>query len=340
MGKIKFQKFLSVFLTHDYYKDNLCKDFEIIPSASTSQILKDFGILFKPHNSGAIFINEVVTDNGVDAPKFPIIGQYKLQLYFVLKNNYFQSFTDLEFSSKPVSIYYFNNLTPSISGQDYTISDSKLDEPIEFKNSNFKVEKATQNVVRIVLKGENSLSFEFPFKSTESNLEIDISVLPTGKYTLNQYNIGDSIVNTSEVYIDTQQLTRAVFAVFEVFIDETNNGALPVNYLFNFKSREVYWRYKLVKKVGSSINGSSSVTPVIVHGDTGPSKIVFDPPVGSDPIIYITTSAIKLKQSGIKNIQLKKGNNVVVSDLPNASVFTLGIDNNKWYSDIYVYYYE
>ena len=120
MSKIIYNKLLNISLMHEYYADNVCKDFILQPTTSTLQLLRNFGILIKSVPNGAFLLYEA--SDGIGTPKFPIDQDMKLTFIFNLQNSLFPNFTNVVFSPEPSSVYYFNNLAPAISGQEHTIS--------------------------------------------------------------------------------------------------------------------------------------------------------------------------------------------------------------------------
>lgn len=344
MSNIIFNKLLTINLTHEYYANGICNDLRVQATPQTISLLAGYGILFKPTNLGAVLLYESLDETGT--PKIPIENPIKLSFLFSSSSAYFTNFTEVEFSDDTNSLYYLSSNDPGIvvSGNTRTIVDGKLNEPIPIATKNFKIEKSSSAVNYFILTDEDNTDYKIAFKPVLDYITVDMAGRNEGKYELKQYDSGDVQVGDSYTFYYNDKLSGVIpFAVFELFIDAGDTLSLPLNFNFDFKSRETYWRYKVLLKeavprtTDFTVDASTlSITHTPNEGDT----ISFNSASGSEPITIRSTDKIKLKEKGFEQIGLYHGEeNILISNLPNPSPVKLEKTGTDWYSDIYVYVY-
>jgi len=344
MASIIFKKLFNISLKHEFYEDETCNDVMLEPTQDTISKLRNYGLIFKNLANGGIVLFEAEKSNGTTVPKIPIDSSLKFTFQFNLINRSFQNFTDIVSGSNPRSIYYFNNLSASVSGQVQTILNSQVADPISLYDKSLMVEKETTSIHYILLTDIESKIFKYYFKPGSNNLVVDLSEIPKGKYDVAQFDINDSQTGSiTEIYCDPEVAGNLPFGVFEVFIDETYDVEDPATFLFNFKSRQTQWRYKVLKNIASPPLGTddfNATTLSVVHEPDNPAdKIIFNAATGTDPIIIGSQSIIKLKEKSVDKIRLKKNGDNLISNLPNASADKLEHNGTNWITDIYVYVY-
>jgi len=342
MSNIIFNKLMSIDLMHEFYTNGICKDISIAPSPSAQTILNNYGILLKSTAKGAVLLYE--STDGSGTAKFPLDKKLKLTFFLSSGDSYFTNFTQLDYSDEPSSLYYFNNQGPAISGQNHTIVDSGLQAPVALIRKDLKVTKNSNVVNYLQLTRLAGQIRKFLFSSEQDELVLKLSGLGEGRYTIKQFDSTDTQVGTSlHFYYKNDLKGETPLAVFELFIDGTYDMANPVNFIFNFKSRETFWRYKILKnKAGTPLSSDdfTSASLSINHEPDNPvDEIKFSDPSGSNPIIIKSVGKIKLKETGYDKIRLYKNSNILKSNLPNPSAKKLEHEGTDWYSDIYVYVY-
>lgn len=342
MSNIFFNTLLKINLSHEYHADGLCNELRIIPTQSTIHLLNRFGILIKNTISGAVLLYE--SPDGSPGMKIPIENEMKLTFQFSTSNPVFINYTDADFSNETLTVFYFNNLNPTINGQNHTILDSKLTAPLKLENRLLKVMKINSTAKFILIKNINDESVKYYFDNQFDELKVNLSDFSPGKYKLEQFDSTHTkIGNTYTYYYNNEITVRNTLGVFELFIDENYDPANPVSFLFNFKSRPTFWRYKILKNTSTpplTIDNINAATLSVKHEPENPAdEIIFESAIGTDPITIISQSTVKLKEKGYDKIRLKKNSEILISNLPNASVEKLEIDGSDWLSDIYVYVY-
>src|SRR5687767_9646874 len=93
----KYKIFFMIELLHDYYSNRQCKDFDVIPSEDTSQLLKNRQMIFKMMGNKLVVLVKV-NSNGPDADK-PFINlnpDDKFLFYLQLNSPQFNIITSLD----------------------------------------------------------------------------------------------------------------------------------------------------------------------------------------------------------------------------------------------------
>lgn len=344
MSNIFFNKLMNIQLLHEYYADGICANLMLQTADETQSLLNGYGIFFKPSAQGATLLYESIDESGT--PKIPIDSAIKLTFFLSTNSSYFTNFTDADFSEEPRSVYYFCNNDPGVieNGNDFTIINNKLNSPISLITKYLKVNKASGTASYILLTDADSKDTQVSFHNDKDELTVDMGNFESGKYELKQFDAGDiQIGNTVTLYYNKSFAGSIPFAVFELFLDENDMLSLPLNFIFNFKSRETFWRYKILSKEANPPTNDYTIdatTVSIIHNPSEGDTLSFEAATGSDPIVIRSTDKLKLKERGFDQIGLYRGEeNVLISNLPNPSPVKLEKVGNDWYSDIYVYVY-
>ena len=344
MSNIIFNKLLNINLMHEYYANGFCNDLKILPSPQTKSVLSNFGFLFKETSLGTVLLYEASDEAGT--PKNPVENPLKLSFLFSSVSQYFSNFTEMDFGDDANSVYYLSNNDTGVvaSGNDYTIVNGKLNEPVPLKTRIFNVSKFSNDVSYLLLTDEDNVDTRISINSDLDHVVIHMDGQESGKYELKQYNSADmQLGDTYTFYFNDKLFGRIPFAVFELFLEPADLTSLPLNFNFNFKSRETYWRYKVLLKDAVPSTSDYTVdasTLSVNHTPDEGDTILFNSATGSDPIVIRSTDKVKLKEQGFEQIGLYNGDdNILISNLPNPSPVKLEKTGGDWYSDIYVYVY-
>ena len=342
MSKIIYNKYLSIRLLHEFYAENNCNDFIIQPTASTEKIFRKYGILFKNVSNGCVLLYEAEDDIGT--PKILVDEDIKLTFTFHLKNSLFPNFTNVIFSSESSSVHYFNNLSPTISGNEHTILDAGIAAPIPLFTTLLRLTKENSTASYVILRDLNGNGFKTKFNAELDELKIDLNEFEHGTYTVQQYDNSNTPLGASYTYYYNKELSGDLpYCVFELFLDDTYDPTTPVIFLFNFKSRETFWRYNILKNEANppvAVDDVNASTISVQHEPDNPSdEISFAAASGTDPIVIPSSDVVKLTEEGFDKIRLYKNSDILLSNLPNATADKLDFSGGSWVSDIYVYVY-
>ncbi len=105
----------SVELMHDYYTDQRCPDFTIIPTAETAVDLKNMGMIYR-FAGNLLYVLVRVDGNGL--PLIPIAPNKNFVFAMVLDHVHFYNFTNLSDTPSASKRYYFSNTNQNQSGAD------------------------------------------------------------------------------------------------------------------------------------------------------------------------------------------------------------------------------
>lgn len=207
-----------------------------------------------------------------------------------------------------------------------------------------RVTKENPTANYITLTDIDSNDFTTKFNTTLDELKIDLTTYPDGTYIVQQYNITHTPIGSPYSIYYNKDLTGGLqYAIFEIFLDDTYDPKNPVTYLFNFKSRETYWRYNILKNEANppvAVDDISASTLSIVHEPDNPAdEIHFATASGSDPIVIQSSDIVKFHETGFDKIRLYKNTDILQSNLPNPTANKLDYSGSDWVSDIYAYVY-
>lgn len=94
-------------IMHSYYASGNCKDFEIIASAETRQLLKDQGMMYKVVGNKLLV---AVNCDGTSKPFIPMSANKKFSFYLKLINGNFNNITNVEYKPNELKRFYFSNI--------------------------------------------------------------------------------------------------------------------------------------------------------------------------------------------------------------------------------------
>lgn len=106
----KFKILFAVELLNEYYTSLRCFDFKIIPSAETSQLMKDSKMMYKMINNQLLVLTKVY-DSGpdLDKPLISIAAGKKFVFYLDLMQPVFMNITNLDLDLLATKRFYFSN---------------------------------------------------------------------------------------------------------------------------------------------------------------------------------------------------------------------------------------
>ncbi|WCT10384.1 hypothetical protein [Mucilaginibacter jinjuensis] len=105
----------SVELMHDYYTDQRCPDFAIVPTAETAVAMKNMGMVYK-FAGNQLFVLVRVNESGL--PLIPIQSTKNFVFAMLLQHVHFYNFTNLSYTPSAPQRYYFSNTNQNQSGTD------------------------------------------------------------------------------------------------------------------------------------------------------------------------------------------------------------------------------
>lgn len=106
---IKFRILFTVTLSHTYYRDGLCKDFDFRIPTDTQQWLNNGRLLVKVREGKLYVLFEVGEDN----QPLVLLAEQTLQFGLKLNNPFFSNFTQLDINSAQAFLYKNTTIHPN-----------------------------------------------------------------------------------------------------------------------------------------------------------------------------------------------------------------------------------
>ena len=116
----RYKILFSVDILCDYYKDISSLDFDILPSAETVLLLKNYRLLYKVIANRLVVLVKV-DDSGV--PLIELDPEAKFVFYLSLNNHLFINFSSIDLAALTTKRFYFTNLNQNKSNGFFNISD-------------------------------------------------------------------------------------------------------------------------------------------------------------------------------------------------------------------------
>ncbi len=245
MLRLRYQTLCSIAFRHEYYRDGISRDFLLIPTTNTQQLMESYGLLVKPTSSHVLVVQKM--DSGV--PEIPftkpvcltfLVQLTNISLYRVSriadKRQFF--FTNIDALGA-----YKANLTQKPT---LTLEDALM--PLRPQQFNLPIPKGILqqlNISRTELGGIKNL----PPLSIDAAMEnVNIKLKSAGKYTLTRQP-----TNTKEVFYANNGLgnTPNLFGIMEVWIDP--NFVAPLQYTIQIEARRFKWQYYLTDTVSNQV---------------------------------------------------------------------------------------
>lgn len=95
-------------ILHSYYVAGNCKDFEVVASAETKQLLKDQGMMYRVVGNKLLV---AVNCDTLSKPYVQLDAAKKFSFYLKLKNGNFNNITNIEYRPNELKRFYFSNIS-------------------------------------------------------------------------------------------------------------------------------------------------------------------------------------------------------------------------------------
>ncbi|MGZ3931024.1 MAG: hypothetical protein ACXVDK_06210 [Bacteroidia bacterium] len=263
---------------HDFYVDGLSRnDIAIVPTAETTQAMKNAAMLFRNDDTGfRVLYRDYAGASFVD------FKNVRLVFTMQLKNiNEFLNFSNLNDGTNIYTsgkLLYFKNIgTETTNDLVYSLLDALR--PSRFTYTFPQTAAAPGAVGTIEIRDENNVpvtpSYPNPNNvladnSLSWNYPIDFSGLPKGLYSFK--TTGNASTVTQKIYIDNNLSGQNVFGIVDILAkDYQANHFPPVPppppvfppisdpriYNARFVRRNTQWNYFLVLKSGTTVTGDT-----------------------------------------------------------------------------------
>lgn len=228
----QFGEVVVVNLTHNYFKDNLLRFFDIIPTIDTLKILKVYGLVFKKTNDGFVLLSGF--EERIKSTTFN--GKVRLLFYLYSNDPHFINYTEIKYQND-VKLILSNDFDNGYLHQsNYVDASSVLD-------------KDNKQIADIILTFDESHGFFGDSNVKIESLPIKYRISFDSRKIVIRYNFITSSQNGMEGFFianeDGEEITqhfdkRNLASGREVFYYSINNLV---------KSKEFYdFRYYLKKQ--------------------------------------------------------------------------------------------
>lgn len=344
---ISYNRLFEIQILNQYYRDWICRDFSIVPTAATQALMANYKLLARKTENGLIILAKLDENDQLQIP-IPLTEGFKLVFELRLNTPHYFNFTDLPMQKPAIDYlnagkkagYYFANLYDN--EHTTTNPDPVFDLKLLSRQSGQEVSEEDEvvyfpKIANIQLPVENNtLSLELtsfdnsPFDTVTvnepdnfSNHDADLSAIPSGFYSLN-LNGGTN----QRIYLDDTFFNQAPFGLIEIF----HHSDVPADYRFVtgagnnevehqvyhiwFRNRSAIWRY--VFPTGTAANLD------IEHTDSGDN---FNDLVTPDAVFYDSPNDLELLEAYQEVILDLQGNNNVKLPNPDGTIVKPVVDN-------------
>jgi len=255
---IRYHKWLELEVTHTYFVDNVCSVLNLVPTDTTAQIFKNYQILLKRHANKLSFFVGLAEGESLDVLK-QFEGISNLYFQVLQEDNFFFSYTDIEFSNEE-ELLFFSNLNKDTSATQLQLS--------QFANKTDLVSKRPE-VFNVSLKPDDTLlevkSFDGTVVITEdvSNVENPNYVVNLGGQESGVYQLFTNGQLTDTFFMTSETMEINAIGVIQLHMESLKNSYQDgLIYHIDFDSRSVHRQYKVVLPTARKIE----VTTIEIQG--------------------------------------------------------------------------
>lgn len=157
---MRFSKFFSININHDYFQSSVCPDLLVQPTMECARLLKNYKLCLKDDGYGNVAVFAAVDD--FDKPVVEVASSTFFDFYILLKNTAFGSYSNLP-SKQPQEVYFFSSEHPDPKEQSLLITSTvnSGQRPIDGKT--------VFGTIQIVFKGSLAVNYTIHFKAAEVN---------------------------------------------------------------------------------------------------------------------------------------------------------------------------
>jgi len=239
---IRYHKWLELEVTHTYFIHNICSVLKLVPTSETAQIFNNYQILLKRHKNTVSFYVGLTEGVSLD-----VLTQFEgiSNLYFQVlqEDNFFFSYTDIEFSNEE-ELLFFSNLNKDagatqLQGSQFTNETDLVSKKPEVFNVSLKSDDTLLEVKTLdgtVIISEDVSNVENP------NYVINLGSQESGVYQLwLNGELMDGFFMTSE------RMELNAIGVIQLQMESLkNNYEDGLTYHMDFNARAVHRQYKVV----------------------------------------------------------------------------------------------
>ena len=270
--QFKYNPWISLKISHQYFQDQIARNFSLVVSEDTLNLAQKTGILVRNTPEGIILLYDTLR---AEALRDYLINRQSISLSFYLyfSDPYFYTYTNTPlYLNTGKHILYLDNQSTSkdnLLHKESFVSEEEFYQ-VQTPSWELKCEKAPQNLH--LYDGQNQEIFQTTFEH-EKKYNIDLSSLTEGKYL---YHTNKDPKNEF-VLLKIDQLKKPL-GLFNFMINnnlreeaikhiEEMEQIPALNYEVCFDTRYTFWNYYIVPKYEEGLEN--------LKIDTGDKKIKF-----------------------------------------------------------------
>lgn len=349
MSSITFKPALTTELKHNFYPTEelyaVNSSLEIEPAASTQEVLRGAGMLYRRTPKGFSVYYKTIFDNTVNADR-AVVEIPDTDLTFVMRLDAadkatFMNCTKLYLGTDP------SNITKAYSPEKLVYiyrdtSDVLTYDLVDFLRPDlftFDFKLAGSASAGVTLTHESGSPSVTQAGALPQNgvysLQFDLRQAKKGKYTMVATG-NNAATLTVTFYVDNELFGTDVFGIVKVPF--RSNVYAPVSaavpaYSYTFEARKVKWRYFVVVRSANGLNGNTlTVTDTggnytfVQNGASPHATIKIN---GYDTVVFTSTGAfIPFTRDAYRSIKLMNGVDPLMADLPNPK--KNGVDSDRY----------
>lgn len=347
MSSITFKPALTTELKHNFYPTEelyaVNSSLEIEPAASTQEVLRGAGMLYRRTPKGFSVYYKTIFDNTVNADR-AVVEIPDTDLTFVMRLDAadkatFMNCTKLYLGTDP------SNITKAYSPEKLVYiyrdtSDVLTYDLVDFLRPDlftFDFKLAGSASASVTLTHESGSPSVTQAGALPQNgvysLQFDLRQAKKGKYTMVATG-NNAATLTVTFYVDNELFGTDVFGIIKVpFRSNVYASTPPPVYRFPFEARKVKWRYFVVIRSANGLNGNTlTVTDTggnytfVQNGASPHATIKIN---GYDTVVFTSTGTfIPFTRDAYRSIKLMNGVDPLMADLPNPK--KNGVDSDRY----------
>lgn len=359
--KIKYEHIITLNLLHGYFKDGLCRDFAVFPTAGTSALLSQLGWVARPTANGLAIYASVEPGTAPPVLMSPVSGRSAKLVFFLvsLKPNFF-NYTKLPDLAVRNEVLYFTNLRDDQVGGNKLLGDQvanqAIGDGIRLISNRTLIYTFNAPVSSVILTLTDAFGRPYPFEGQQFDLsepisQVSINLDKIEPFPSGRYRITDNHGGQLDFYFEPQLFGKQAFAIIELYSD-TNDftdpaaDLVPADYRFlngneitgkghyaiQFETAEINWQYIFRKKPENAGNGIALANLTLASAIAFPAA----PTMVDGNAVFRSTNPVPLSEER-QPVELNH-NGAKILDLPNPGQgHQLQEDAVSKYYDINIY---
>lgn len=216
---MKFNKFFSIEIDHDYFQESLCNDLLILPTTQCSRLLKNYRLLFSNSQQSTVSVFTALNDK--EKPFIAPASDISFDFFVFLINPDFAAYSKLPVK-KAEEIYLFSTKNVDSKNPSRLIS-SAIKKPQQTLARN----KPLFGLVQIFFTGTFPISYTLHFEAAEATWKY---------YLLANNNLPNLTINGSSAGIDFARSKKTGKDQADQVAEAINNN-FPGSNLLVFESQ-------------------------------------------------------------------------------------------------------